>query len=89
MNVIIYHPHAERQLIERNISLEEVGAVLLKPDQVIDTDIAGRKIAQKIIERGGVKFLYRVVHVEEKGDNLIITAYRTTKIDKYTRGGAK
>lgn len=76
-------PHAERQLIERSISLAEVKKVLLSPDQTIETTIKGRKIAQKILSRSKIKFLYRVVYTKEGSDYLVITAYRTTKIKKY------
>lgn len=77
--------HAERQLKERNIGLKEVKESLKKPDQIVEGSSAGRKVAQKIFKKGGKKFLYRVVFKKENAKCLVITVYRTTKIEKYLK----
>ncbi|MBI5700890.1 DUF4258 domain-containing protein [Candidatus Saganbacteria bacterium] len=78
--------HADRQLNERDLSLKDIESVINKPDQLVSAKTKGRKIAQKIIFRSKIKFLYRVVYVKEGHDFLVITAYRTTKIEKYWEG---
>ena len=87
--MLIYHLHAEKQMGERNISKAEVERVMADPDEILSADVPARKIAQKIVSRSAKKFLYRVIYREEKGNKLIITVYRTTKIRKYLRGGKK
>ena len=42
-----------------------------------------RKIAQSIVEENGFKFLFRVIFIEENTTIKVLTAYRTTKIEKY------
>ena len=79
-----YSLHAKRQLFERNLSEIDVEQVVNKPDEVLEIEGTKRQIAQKILKRDGRNFLYRVVYEER---NIIITAYRTTKVDKYLRKG--
>ena len=73
-------------MLERNIDQKLVEDVLSRPDEVIDNKEKDRKIAQKIFTKDGKKFLYRVIFSkEDPNENLVITVYRTTKIDKYYR----
>lgn len=83
---IVLLPHAEQQLRERKINLAEIKTIFKKPDQIIDGAYRGRKIAQKIIKRNGKKFLYRVIFKSQNLSHIVITAYRTSKIEKYTKG---
>lgn len=78
-------PHAEQQLQERNIKMEEIEEILKEPDQTVEGD-KDRKIAQKIKVVDKKKFLYRVIYKKENAKYLIITVYRTTRIKKYMRG---
>jgi len=77
-------PHAKKQLKERKIPEDLVRKVLLHPGQVVNS-YSERKVAQDIIEYGGTQFLVRVIY-EETGNTIkVVTAYLTTKIDKYWR----
>jgi len=80
----IFSKHAEEQLIRRSLDRNVVESVVLNPDQILydenDTDIA---IYQSIIKEFGKLFLYRVFVNTQLLPNVIITLYRTTKIEKY------
>ena len=79
---IIFENHAESQIKERNLDESKIEETLLNPDQVI-TSKKNRKIAQKIFRTGRIKFLMRVIYVIENSDFIVISAYRTTRIEKY------
>ena len=72
--------HALERMIDRSISRKEVFATLNDPDR-ITTDSYGNTIAQKVIDR----FLVRVIYKPEKEVIRVITVYRTSKINKYSR----
>ena len=56
----------------------------MKPEQVVedenDEDIA---IYQSVVKENDILFLYRVFVNVKVQPNVIVTLYRTTKIDKY------
>ena len=76
--------HAEEQIIRRSLSRDVVDAVVLRPDQVVgdesDEDVA---IYQSIVKEDDTVFLYRVFVNTKVEPNVIVTAYKTTKIEKY------
>jgi len=80
----IFSKHAEEQLGRRLLGRSTVESVVLKPDQVIqdenDEDIA---IYQSLVKEDDTMFLYRVFVNVKVQPNVIVTLYRTTKIDKY------
>lgn len=78
-------PHAESQLFERGLTLNNVKATLENPDQVICGNSKEIKIAQKICKNKGKKFLYRVVFIEQDDKYKVVTVYRTSKIKKYLK----
>ena len=80
MKQLIFIPHSLDRMKERCISAEMVGAALSSPDNVDCTD-EKRKIAQKFI--GGK--LLRVIFEEEDETIVVISAYSTSKISKYSR----
>ena len=69
--------HCKRQIVERNLSVSMVNETLSAPDTIMDSN-AGRKIYQKL-------FGERLVRVITEG-TVIITAYATSKINKYMGG---
>jgi len=73
-------------MLERNITQREVERVLNNPDLVIESTVKGRQIAQKILIKSKRKFLYRVIFAGKDKTKLVITVYRTTKINKYQKG---
>jgi len=78
--------HAEWELQRRGISKEMVEAVLDGPEQrVPDESHAGRWIYQsRMWFEDGKLYLLRVVATGEEPPT-VITAYRTSKIEKYWR----
>lgn len=80
----IYSNHALEQMKARGISQEIVDAIIENPLQVILED--DKKIVHGIIEEDNTKYLIRIFVNRIKQPNLIITVYRTSKIDKYYEG---
>ena len=80
----IFSKHADEQMVRRSLKRSVVEAVFLKPEQVLedenDEDI---KIYQSIVKEGDILFLYRVFVNTKVQPNMIVTLYKTTKIDKY------
>jgi hypothetical protein len=74
--------HAAEQLILRNISEETIKQVLHCPDTAIP-DVAGVTVFQKIVKDKNIAYLYRVFVNTGKRPPLVVTAYKTSKIDKY------
>lgn len=81
---INFSKHAEGQLKERNLDKSFVSEALAKPDQVIEGK-KGRKIAHKITSLKNKEYLLRIVYTEQRDFVEVITAYLTTRIDKYWR----
>jgi len=77
--------HAEWEMARRGIPLVLVQAVAGNPEQrVVDESRPGRWIRQSRLQfEGGRMYLLRVVVDEDERPPLIVTAYRTSKIEKY------
>jgi hypothetical protein len=77
--------HAEWEMTRRGIPLALVQAVMDHPEQrLVDESRTGRWIYQsRLAFEDGKMFLVRVVVDEEEEPPAIITAYRTSKIEKY------
>ena len=85
MNEIIFSKHALEQMQLRGISIVIAENILQSPQQIINED--GKRIFQSIVnfENEG-EYLVRIFVNTIKEPNLVITAYRTSKIDKYYEG---
>ena len=70
--------HALQQMQNRGIHKDEVKEAVNNPDKVVKNS-GNNLIAQKLIE----KKLLRVFYRTEGKDKVIITAYKTSKIEKY------
>jgi hypothetical protein len=79
---IKFESHAENQVKERLLDKRQIEETLLNPDDLFDAK-KNRKIAQKLFKIGRFKFLLRVIYVIENSDFVVISAYRTTRIEKY------
>jgi len=79
---IKFESHAENQVKERLLDKKQIEETLLNPDSVLDGK-RDRKIAQKAFKIGRFKFLLRVIYVIENSDFVVISAYRTTRLEKY------
>jgi hypothetical protein len=77
--------HAEWEMIRRSIPLALVQAVMNQPEQRhVDDSGRGRWIHQSRIRfEDGKMYLLRVVVDENEHPPVIVTAYRTSKIEKY------
>jgi uncharacterized DUF497 family protein len=77
--------HARQELERRGISLAQLESVLNHPQQVVP-DRKGRTVYQSQIDRGdGKMVLLRVIVVGDADDVLVVTAYRTIRVQKYWR----
>ena len=76
--LIKFTKHALERLNSRNISKKLVIEILDNYDS-IQKDNYGNFIAQK--KKGA--FLYRVFYSIKNEDKIVITAYKTSKVDKY------
>ena len=73
--------HCIEQLAKRNITEETVLLVIGNASEKELVD--GVTIYKGMIEENGKKYLIRVFVNEDKVPPLIITAYKTSKLDKY------
>ncbi len=72
--------HALERMKERGITKDEVINAISKPDYV-EKGYGGREVAQKLIDGKLLRVIY-----ERHGDEIIvITAYKTSKVEKYLR----
>jgi len=82
MESIKFSKHALLRMKQRGITENQVNKVIRKPDSIIEK--GDRKIYQSLIESSqGKSYLLRVFVNTNKSPNLIITVYKTSKIDKY------
>ena len=78
---IIFSNHARERMASRGISESEVNEAMANPDRIID-EAECKQVFQKI-SGGKNKKILRVFVNTCKEPSLIITAYKTSKIDKY------
>lgn len=77
-----FSKHAIQQIEARGIDRQTVSMVMNTYDKIV-TDTTGLMIYQKLIKEQGKDYLYRVFVNKERNPFLIVTAYKTSKIDKY------
>ena len=77
----IFSKHALEQMELRNIPKEMVENVLRNPGQIKDEN--GRKVYQSIVSFDTGQYLLRIFVSTENNPPLIITVYKTSKINKY------
>jgi hypothetical protein len=76
--------HASFEMKRRGISPKQVQKVLKNPGQRL-TIRRGRDVLQSQVSEGGRRFLIRVFVDVDRSPAEVVTAYRTSKIDKYWR----
>ena len=80
----VFSKHAEEQIQRRGINRKDVETVVLQPYQTLtDDENKDITIFQSLIKEDGQMFLLRVFVNTNKMPNVIVTLYRTTKIQKY------
>jgi len=76
--LIKFTKHALERMKIRSITKEEIIETINNPENELN-DSYGNIIAHKIKK----KYLLRVFYYNEEDSKVVITAYKTTKIDKY------
>ena len=74
--------HAREEIERRKIPLALLEAVLEKPDQTVP-ERGTLKAYQSKCDIGGKMFLLRVIVDDTVDPAVVVTAYRTTRIEKY------
>jgi len=77
--------HAEDEMVRRQIPREWLDSVLESPEQRVPQP-GGKEILQSRFTSGdGKMYLLRTVVATEKEPPVVVTVYRTSKIEKYWR----
>ena len=75
--------HARDEMVRRAIAETFVDQVINAPQQVV-VERAGRKSYQSKIDFGGGRiFLLRAIIVDDIDPAVVVTVYKTSKINKY------
>ncbi len=77
--------HAHEEMMRRDIPLDFVEAVLQNPEQVVPANNDNVTYQSQFDFGGGRLFLVRVVVDESRVPPVVVTVYRTSKIEKYWR----
>jgi hypothetical protein len=82
----VFSEHARFELLRRGLSEEAVRAILLSPEQRIEVR-PGRVVLQSkvLLEPPGTVFLLRVFVDVDRRPAEVVTAYLTSKVEKYWR----
>ena len=79
-----FSKHAEEQLVRRSLERSVVETVVLRPDQTVEDENDENITAyQSLVKEDDTMFLYRVFLNTKVEPNVIVTLYKTTKIEKY------
>lgn len=81
---IVFSKHARSQMLERNISEDEIIFTLLSPDRTI-VQSQSKFQAVKLTKKNGKKYLMVVIYCRMNSTKKIITAFLTAKIKKYLK----
>jgi predicted oxidoreductase len=77
-----YSKHSLEQIKLRELDQDIIDDLLDRPDQIIKRD-KHSVFFQKLVREGNKHYLYRVLVNTEKQPQMVITAYKTSKIEKY------
>lgn len=81
---ILFTSHARKQIAERRLSEEAVGELLQNPGQMYEEE--GVWLLQARYSEEGKEYLLRAVARRESDRWIVLTAYKTSKTEKYWRG---
>jgi hypothetical protein len=76
--------HAEEELTRRQVPRQVVQDVLDHPRQIVP-EREGRRAYQSVVDFQGKMYLVRAIVDDRVDPALVLTVYRTSKIDKYWR----
>ena len=74
--------HAELEMQRRQVSSEWVESIMRAPEQIV-VGFGGRKVYQGRVSAGGKTYLLRLIVEDWHTPPVIVTMYRTSKIEKY------
>jgi hypothetical protein len=77
-----YSKHSLEQIKLRGLDQGIIDELLARPDQIIKQD-KHSVFYQKLVKEGNKQYLYRILVNTEKQPQMVITAYKTSKIEKY------
>jgi hypothetical protein len=81
-----WSPHALRSLREREIPFEEAERTLVEPEATIAGPLPRTFLMRRYFDaRLGQQMLLRVLVEETSGERVVVTVYRTSKIEKYMK----
>ena len=77
--------HAKEEILKRGISLDIIEETLISP-LLVNEEPNNRKSYQKVFKSSNEKkYLIRVIVEVKNKELMVITAYRTSKINKYIK----
>jgi len=80
----LFSEHARNQMLERNISKEEIISTIANPEKIIKQ--AQKKFQTiKLIKKNDEKYLIMVIYRQTNSAKKVITAFLTTKFKKYLK----
>ncbi len=83
-------PHTIQNLSDRQISLEEVERTLEQPESIVSgygvRRIYTRRYVDKVLDQ---EMLLRVVVEETETERVVVTVYKTSKVQRYMKGSQK
>jgi len=82
--MVVYSQHALNQMRERDISKREISFILNKPDGLVEQS-SGKFQAVKLVIKNSRPFLLVVIYRQTDAGYRIITAFLTSKINKYLK----
>jgi hypothetical protein len=74
--------HAELEMQRRQVSREWVESVMRAPEQIV-VGFGARKVYQGRVSADGKTYLLRLIVEDWYTPPVIVTVYRTSKIEKY------
>lgn len=81
---IVFSEHAKNQILERNILEGEIISTITNPDKIIK-QTQGKFQVVKLIKKTGKKYLIVIIYHQANSTKKVITAFLTTKINKYLK----
>ena len=83
---IQFSDHALERIRSPNLTTDQIKEAIANPDEKLSNRFG--RIAHKILnDDSQEKSLLRVFYEENEDEILIISAYKTSKIEKYWKGG--
>ncbi len=84
MKPVRFSDHVRLEIVRRDIPFEIVERVLNNPEQSV-SEHGGLVAQQSRIELEGKQYLVRVIVAERPDATVVVTAYRTSRINRYWR----